>query len=66
MQLQFIVEQYRWLGRKYADKVIAVNTFETENDVLIRCKKIALKHDVILIDKNELLNQIFNEDFDGK
>ena len=53
MQLGFVAEQYRWFGRKYADKVYAVKTCASD-DVVERCEIIAQKNDIDIIDLKDI------------
>lgn len=60
LQLRFVIEQYNWLGRKYADKVVAIN-FLNDKDLIERCKYIAYKHNISFIENSELHNIINTE-----
>lgn len=58
MDLRFVAEQYDWQGRKYADRVFAVN-FLPEGDVLSRCEVIAERYDIKIIAPNEICNEVY-------
>ena len=52
-QLQYALEQYFWLGKKYARNIIAVsNNLDKESSEV--CKKIAFKHGLIFCGSEEL------------
>lgn len=54
IDLQFVVEQYRWMGRKYADKIFAINSFNDDNEVLNRCREIADRNGIEIISFEEI------------
>lgn len=60
LQLRFIIEQYNWLGRKYADKIIAVNCLKDE-DIINRCRSISDKYNVEFVSISGLHNLISSE-----
>ena len=62
IELQFVVEQFKWMGRKYADRIIAIYSLDIKKDVLNRCEEIALKNGVEIIASNEVCENIFFED----
>lgn len=60
LDLQYIIEQSNWLGRKYSDKILCVNrikSFETLNI----CKSIANKNNIKFILDEELASTIKSE-----
>lgn len=63
VELRFVVEQYKWLGRKYADKIFAVNALKNDEDVLNRCREIAVKNNITILEVNEINKIIPFEDF---
>ncbi len=60
LQLRFVIEQYNWFGRKYADKVIAISYLDDER-LIDRCKYIADRHNIQFINHTELHNLINSE-----
>lgn len=52
-QLYFAASQRQWLGKKYADHIIAINSFLECQDY-IKCEKIAKKHGIIYCSFEEL------------
>lgn len=60
LQLRFVVEQYNWFGRKYADKIVAISYLEDEA-LIERCKYIADIHNIQYINHTELHNIINSE-----
>lgn len=57
IQLRYVIEQYNWMGEKYADKIIAVDCV---NDLTVanRCRDIANAYDIPYIKPYELNNVI--------
>lgn len=52
-QIQFVGEQYKWLGTKFADRVIVVcENFSA--DLVEECKNISNKYDIKLVVKGRL------------
>lgn len=61
IELQFVVEQFRWMGRKYADKIIAINALDTDEEMLNRCSEIALKNGIEIISFDNVSKQLFED-----
>lgn len=52
-KLNYALEQYFWLGRRYVGNIIAVATDLSEENYNT-CRNIALKHEIIFCNENEL------------
>lgn len=53
LQLSLIVEKFRWLGKRYAERIIAVYSDISEKD-LYECEKIAEEYNIILCSPENL------------
>lgn len=60
VQLGFVAEQYRWFGRKYADKIYAVKAC-MPNEVVSRCERIAFENDIDIIDLEDVGKMLSTE-----
>jgi hypothetical protein len=45
LKLRFVIEQYNWFGRKYADKIIAISYLDNEVTAE-RCRLLANRYNV--------------------
>lgn len=61
LELQFIIEQYSWLGNKYADKIFAVNFLDTDSELYGRCQEIAAKNNIQIVEPREIENILLTE-----
>ncbi len=52
-QLMFVAEQAAWLGRKYSDRIIAVDTGISEEERK-NCERIAASYSITLASANEI------------
>ncbi len=55
MNLRYVIEQQKWLGQRYADRIVAVN-YLSDTHLAERCKKIAEGFDIPIISADKLHN----------
>lgn len=60
LQLQFVIEQYNWSGKRYADEIIAVNCLD-DPQLIERCRRIAHNNKVRFVEKCEIHNLLNTE-----
>ena len=60
LQLAFIIEQYKWHGNKYCDKIVAVDC-QHNDDVSNRCYALSQRHEIEFLKREDLCNYICSE-----
>ena len=60
LDLQFIIEQSNWLGKKYSDKILCVNRIKSLETLNI-CQNLANKNNIKFILDKELASTIESE-----
>lgn len=58
INLLYVIEQYKWLGTKYADRIVAVDLL-SDQATRKRCFSLANKHNIEILKPNEINNLIF-------
>lgn len=64
LDLRYVIEQYNWSGRKYADKIVAINCIEGKKDIVYSCRNLAEKNRIIFADREDFLKHIIGEDYE--
>ena len=64
LDLRYVIEQYNWSGRKYADKIVAINCIDGNKDIVYFCKNLAEKNRVLFANKEDFLKYIIGEDYE--
>lgn len=62
LDLRYVIEQYNWCGRKYADKIVAINCVDNNKDIINSCKYLSEQNRILFADKEDFLKHIIGED----
>ena len=65
-QIKYSVEQLLWLGKSYADKIVAVIGSDLDGENLSACRETAKSHGVILSEETAEFKRLFNNFAEGE
>ena len=60
LNLRCVIEQYKWSGKQFADRIVAINYLE-DAQLLERCKLLAESYKISVIDENQIHNYLNSE-----
>ncbi len=53
LDLRYVIEQYKWSGKQFAHKIVAINHLE-DKEVLECCRELADSYNISIIDESQI------------